>query len=210
MSIHPSASVSAAATIGVNTRVWHNAQIGAGARVGDGCIVGSAVYIDRDVIVGNNVKIQTGAQLYHGCEIEDGVFVGPLVCLTNDRYPRAIMPDGRPRGDADWTLGKTRVLYGASLGAGSIVLAGISVGRFAMVAAGAVVTANVPDHGLVVGCPGRLVGHVCRCGVPLRRQASSTSTWDCPDCAESYSETSVGLELLEAQQVALPITSGRG
>jgi UDP-2-acetamido-3-amino-2,3-dideoxy-glucuronate N-acetyltransferase len=165
---HPSASISPSAVVGARTRVWHWSQIGDQARVGDDCIVGSGVYIDREVVVGNKVKIQTGAQLYHGAVVEDGVFVGPRACLTNDRSPRAITPDGELKSDADWVLGHIRICYGASIGAGAVVLPDVTVGRFAMVAAGAVVVADVPDHGLIIGTPGRLVGYVCACGRRLR------------------------------------------
>ena len=185
--IHPSADVSSGAMIGRGTRIWHRTQICSGARIGDDCVVGSGVYIDRDVSVGSRVKIQTGAQLYHGAVVEDGVFIGPLVCLTNDKHPRAITPDGRPQTDADWEVGRTYVCYGASLGAGSILLAGVTVGRFAMVAAGAVVADSVPDHGLVAGVPSRLVGYACACGYRLRRSfVASIDRWTCPHCGTSY------------------------
>ena len=200
--IHPTAEVSPKAVIGSNTKVWHRAQICDGARVGHDCIVGSGVYVDREVVVGNRVKIQTAAQLYRGAVVEDGVFVGPSVCLTNDKYPRAITPDGRLKSDADWVLGRARVCYGASLGAGSIVLADVTVGRFAMVAAGALVNENVPDHGLVVGVPARLVGYVCACGRRLQSiGASEPAFWRCSRCAADYLEQpDGGLSAIEALQ----------
>jgi UDP-2-acetamido-3-amino-2,3-dideoxy-glucuronate N-acetyltransferase len=188
--IHPTADVSPEASVGATTRVWHRAQIGAGARVGEQCIIGSAVYIDRGVQIGDRVKIQTGAQVYHGAAIEDGVFIGPLVCLTNDTYPRAIKPDGRLKTDADWVVGRTLVRYGASLGAGAVLLPDVTVGRFALVAAGAVVSEDVPDYGLVVGVPARLAGYVCACGRPLRREAgafaAAAGAWECPACGADY------------------------
>jgi acetyltransferase-like isoleucine patch superfamily enzyme len=110
------------------------------------------------------VKIQNGAMIYHGVTIEDGAFIGPQACLTNDKLPRAINPDGTLKRDADWEVGRIRVCYGASIGAGAIVLPDVTIGRFAMVGAGALVTEDVPDHGLVVGMPARLVGYVCQCG----------------------------------------------
>ena len=185
--IHPTADVSASAEIGSGTKVWHRAQICAGASVGDECIIGSGVYIDRDVIVGNRVKIQTGAQLYHGSEVEDGVFIGPLACLSNDRHPRAITTDGRLQSDADWELGRIRVRFGASLGAGAIVLPGVVVGRFAMVGAGAVVTSDVPDHALVVGVPAHLVGYVCACGHQLVDAGDGAGGWSCRACGSLHS-----------------------
>jgi UDP-2-acetamido-3-amino-2,3-dideoxy-glucuronate N-acetyltransferase len=185
--IHPTADVSDRARIGENTRVWHRTQICADAEVGGDCIVGSGVYIDRDVVIGSRVKIQTGAQIYHGAVIEDGVFVGPLVCITNDMYPRAINPDGQLKTDADWVLGKSRICYGASLGAGAIVLPDVTIGRFAMVAAGSVVTQSVPDYGLAIGSPARLVGYVCACGRRLREKvASREAFWVCEHCGVDY------------------------
>lgn len=185
--IHPSADIAATAVIGNNCKVWHWAQISADARIGDDCTIGSNVYIDRGVAVGHRVKIQTGAQLYRGVVVEDGVFIGPLACLTNDRYPRAILPDGRLKTDADWEMGRIRVCTGAALGAGSIVLANISVGRFAMVGAGAVAAEDVPDYGLVVGVPARLVGYVCACGQRLRElDADAPGHFVCSGCSSEY------------------------
>lgn len=162
--IHPTAEVSPDAIIGEDTHIWHQAQVREGARIGRHCIIGKSVYIDANVTIGDRVKIQNNASIYRGATIEDGVFIGPHVIITNDRYPRAIRPDGELKGATDWELGYTRVCYGASLGAGSILVAGVTVGRFAMVGAGAVVTHDVPDYGLVVGNPARLVGYVCVCG----------------------------------------------
>lgn len=135
--------------------------------IGDECIIGRNVYIDADVHIGNRVKIQNNALLYRGVTIADGVFIGPRVCLTNDRYPRAITPDGALKGVDDWEQGKISVGYGASIGAGAVVVTDVTIGAFAMVAAGAVVTHDVPAHGLVMGVPARLVGYVCACGRPL-------------------------------------------
>jgi acetyltransferase-like isoleucine patch superfamily enzyme len=170
--IHETAEVSAQAQIGDDTKVWHQAQIRENARVGDNCIIGKGVYIDHDVVVGDNVKIQNGAFVYHGVTVEDGVFIGPGACLTNDKYPRAITPVGDLKGDQDWQVDPVTVRRGASVGARAVVLPGVSIGRFAMVAAGAVVTRDVPDHGLVQGNPARLVGLVCACGRKLTEQES--------------------------------------
>lgn len=165
--IHPSAEVSPLATIGEGTRIWHQAQVRERARIGRSCIIGKGAYIDFDVAIGDRVKIQNGASIYHGATIEDGVFVGPHACLTNDKLPRAITPDGELKRDADWEVGEILVQYGASIGAGAIILPGVTLGRFAMVGAGAVVTRDVAAHALVVGNPARQVGFVCACGQPL-------------------------------------------
>jgi acetyltransferase-like isoleucine patch superfamily enzyme len=181
--IHPTADVSPAAQIGSGTRIWHQTQVRERAVIGRNCIVGKDVYIDFDVVIGDNVKIQNGALIYHGVTLEDGVFIGPQACLTNDRVPRAITPDGRLKTTTDWEVGPIRVCYGASIGAGAIVLPDVTIGRFAMVAAGAVVTRSVPDYGLVVGVPARLVGYVCPCG---RRLEATDAGWHCPSCGWSF------------------------
>jgi UDP-2-acetamido-3-amino-2,3-dideoxy-glucuronate N-acetyltransferase len=181
--IHPTAEVSPQASIGAGSRIWHYVQIREGVTLGEDCIVGKDVYIDFDVKVGNNVKVQNGSYLYHGLTVEDGVFVGPRVVFTNDLYPRAISPDGQLKGNDDWEVGPITVRYGASIGTGAIIIPNVTVGRFAMVAAGAVVTHDVPDHGLVMGVPARLVGYVCRCGHKLVPQGDS---YKCPVCHSSY------------------------
>jgi acetyltransferase-like isoleucine patch superfamily enzyme len=152
--------------------------------LGSQCIVGKGAYIDFDVQLGSKVKVQNYALIYHGTMIEDGVFVGPRVCLTNDRVPRAVTPDGALKGTDDWNVGRIIVRFGASLGAGSIVLPGLIIGRFAMVGAGAIVTRDVPDFGLVVGQPARLIGHVCRCGRRLIH-IDVGGLW-CQVCQEQY------------------------
>jgi UDP-2-acetamido-3-amino-2,3-dideoxy-glucuronate N-acetyltransferase len=169
--IHNTAEVSEQAQIGEATRIWHHAQIREKARVGSNCIIGKGVYVDHDVVIGDNVKIENGAFLYHGVTVEDGAFIGPGACLTNDKYPRAILPSGELKRVNDWQVEPTTIRRGASVGARAVVLPGIVVGRFAMVAAGAVVTRDVPDHGLVQGNPARLVGFVCACGRRLTEQS---------------------------------------
>lgn len=183
--IHPTADVSPRAAIGDGTKIWHHAQIREGVQIGRDCIVGKGVYVDAGVSIGSNVKIQNGANIYHGVTIEDGVFVGPQVCFANDTLPRAVTPDGALKTDADWDVGRTLVRYGASLGAGAVVLPNLIVGRFAMVAAGAVVTRSVPDHALVVGVPARVVGFVCRCGRRLQ-ESPDPHALECPVCKQTY------------------------
>jgi acetyltransferase-like isoleucine patch superfamily enzyme len=181
---HPTADISPNATIGAGTRIWHQAQVREGARIGSECNIGKGVYIDVDVVIGNRVKIQNYVSVYHGVTIEDGVFLGPYVCLTNDKRPRSITPEGDLKSDDDWEVGLTRVRYGASLGAGVIVLPGITVGRFALIGAGALVTKDTPSFGLVVGVPGELVGYVCQCGRQLTRDKDGA--WFCPACLTGY------------------------
>ena len=179
VTIHSTAEVSPKAQIGSGTRIWNLVQIREGATIGENCIIGKDVYVDFDVRIGNNVKIQNSALIYHGVSLEDGVFVGPQVCFTNDRMPRAITLDGRLKGNDDWVVGPILVKYGASVGASSVILPDVTIGRFSLVGAGAVVTRNVPDHGLVVGNPARLVGYVCHCGRKMKQQGK---VWHCSAC----------------------------
>src|SRR4051812_30508443 len=163
--IHPGAEVSPEAQIGDGTLIWRNVQIREGSRIGKKCILGQGAYIDFGVVIGDNVKIQNNASLYHGLEVEDGVFIGPHVVFTNDKIPRGINPDGSLKSADDWTVGKTRVCYGTAIGASSVIVTGVTIGRWAMVGSGAVVTKDVPDHALVAGCPARVLGYVSAQGV---------------------------------------------
>ncbi len=165
--IHPAAEVSAHASIGAYTRIWSGAQVREGALIGEHVILGKGVYIDANVCIGSQVKIQNNASIFAGVTLEDGVFVGPHVCFTNDRYPRAITRDGSLKGAEDWTITPTRVRYGASLGAGALIRCGVTIGPFALVGAGAVVTRDVEAHRLVLGNPARVEGYVCYCAHPL-------------------------------------------
>jgi UDP-2-acetamido-3-amino-2,3-dideoxy-glucuronate N-acetyltransferase len=157
--IHPTAEVSSNAIIGENTQIWHWAQVREGARIGQRCKIGKDVYVDVDVSIGDDCKIQNFASIYQGVTLGSRVFVGPHVCFTNDRYPRSVSPG--------WRVVPTKVEDGASLGANSTIMCGITIGQNAMVAGGAVVTENVPAHALVAGVPAKVVGWVCECGRPL-------------------------------------------
>jgi UDP-2-acetamido-3-amino-2,3-dideoxy-glucuronate N-acetyltransferase len=185
MFIHSTAEVSPKAIIGAGCRIWNQAQIREQATLGKQCIVGKDVYIDRDVVVGDYVKIQNQAQLFRGVVIESGVFIGPRVCFTNDNFPRAINTDGTLKNDNEWELELTFVSYGASIGAGAIILPGLKIGAYAMIGAGAVVTRDVADHQLVLGNPARPHGYVCRCGNRLQLNSRAVS-WQCKICRENY------------------------
>ena len=180
--IHPTAEVSPEAQIGAGTSIWHQAQVRERARIGRNCILGKGVYVDFDVSLGDNCKLQNGVYVYHPATAEDGVFFGPGVIITNDKVPRAVNRDMTLKTDADWEVSPVRIGAGAALGAGSVLLPGVNVGRWAMVGAGAVVTRDVPDFGLVVGNPARLVGYVCRCGGRLER--GEQEIFSCPVCQE--------------------------
>lgn len=171
--IHPSAEVSPKAEIGAGSKVWAFAHIRERARLGKNCIVGRSVYIECDVLVGDHVKIQNNASLYTGITLEDGVFVGPHVIFTNDRLPRAIRPDGALKSPDDWQITPSRVCYGAALGAGSIVIAGVQIGQWAMVGSGSVVTRDLPDFALAVGNPARVIGYISANGVRCSDQSEA-------------------------------------
>lgn len=165
--VAPSASVEPGASLGAGTSVWDLATVRQDASVGANCVIGRGVYLGPGVRVGNNVKIQNQALIYEPAELEDGAFVGPAVVLTNDTYPRAVTPEGRLKTAEDWEAVGVRVGEGASLGARSVCVAPVRIGRWALVAAGAVVVRDVPDFALMVGVPARRVGWVGRAGVPL-------------------------------------------
>jgi acetyltransferase-like isoleucine patch superfamily enzyme len=165
--IHPTADIEPGVSVGPGASIWQRAQLRSGARVGAECVIGRDAFLDEGVVIGDRVKIQNGALVYHGVTVEDGVFIGPGAILTNDRFPRAITSTGELARAADWTVGPIRLRHGCSIGAGAIVVAGLEVGPFATVGAGAVVTRDVPGHALVVGNPARRIGWMCACGARL-------------------------------------------
>ncbi len=170
--IHETAEVSPEAVIGEGTQIWNQVQVREGARVGEGCTLSKNVYIDKDVSIGSRVKIQNNVNVYHGVTVKDDAFLGPSVIFTNDLFPRAF--------NENWRVTETIVGKGASLGAGSIIRCGITIGEYAMIGAGSVVTKDVPDYALVVGNPARKTGWVCRCGIPLQDRM------ECEECGSRY------------------------
>jgi UDP-2-acetamido-3-amino-2,3-dideoxy-glucuronate N-acetyltransferase len=183
--IAPSADVSDDAVIGDGSKVWHLAQVREGARLGENCIVGRGAYIGSGVVLGDNCKVQNYALVYEPAELGHGVFIGPAVVLTNDTYPRAISPDGSLKSAHDWTPVGVTIRDGASIGARAVCVAPVTIGRWATVAAGAVVTKDVPDFALVAGVPARRIRWVGRAGVPLEQRADA---WVCPETGERYIE----------------------
>jgi acetyltransferase-like isoleucine patch superfamily enzyme len=172
--VHETADLEADVAIGPRTSVWHRAQIRIGARIGADCVIGRDAFIDEGVTLGDRVKVQNLALVYHGVTVEDGVFIGPNAILTNDRYPRAITSTGDLARADDWQVSPIVLRYGCSIGAGAVVVAGVDVGRFATVGAGAVVTRTVADNALVAGSPARRLGWVCDCGQRLIDAATGT------------------------------------
>ncbi|MGH2380183.1 MAG: acyltransferase [Candidatus Limnocylindria bacterium] len=184
--IHPTADVSPDAAIGLGTTIWNQAQVRERARIGSGCVIGKNVYVDFDVVVGDRVKVQNNVSLFHGVTVEDGVFIGPHVCFTNDRVPRAINPDGSPKADADWEVSPILVAHGAAIGANSTILPGVTIGRWAMIGAGSVVIRDVAAHELVAGNPARRLGSACSCGQPLRDVDGEPFEGRCPRCGDAF------------------------
>lgn len=186
MTVHPSADVAESAAVDDTASVWHYAQVRENAVLGPGVIVGRGAYIGVGVAVGANCKIQNYALVYEPAELEDGVFVGPAAVLTNDQHPRAVDPDGTRKSASDWQAVGVRIRRGASIGANAVCVAPLEVGRWSMVAAGAVVVGDVPDFALVAGVPARQIGWVGRSGQRLTQDPQDSQTWICPDTGERY------------------------
>lgn len=167
--VHPTAIIESEVIIGEGTKVWHFAQIRKGTTLGKNCIIGKSVFIDMDSRIGNNSKIQNHALIYHQAIIEDGVFIGPNVCFTNDRTPRAINSDETPKSADDWQVDGITVKKGAAIGAHSVILPGVTVGEWAMAGSGSVITRDVPNYALVFGNPARIRAFVCPCGKKLEK-----------------------------------------
>jgi acetyltransferase-like isoleucine patch superfamily enzyme len=165
--VSATADVDERATIGDGSVVWHLAQIREGAQLGTECTIGRGAYVGPGVRIGNNSKLQNYALVYEPAQLGDGVFIGPAAVLTNDEYPRAITPEGKLKTGDDWHAVGVTIGDGAAIGARAVCVAPVTIGRWALVAAGAVVTKDVPDFALMVGVPARRIGWVGRAGRPL-------------------------------------------
>lgn len=178
MSIHESAYVDEGASIGEGTKIWHFCHVSSGATIGASCSLGQNVFVARGVTIGNHVKIQNNVSIYEGVVLEDYVFCGPSMVFTNVRTPRSAFPRNT---SADYL--ETRVKHGASIGANATVVCGVTIHEWAFIAAGAVVTRNVPAYALIAGVPGRVIGWVCRCGITLRFEGDEAV---CAECGRPY------------------------
>jgi acetyltransferase-like isoleucine patch superfamily enzyme len=183
----PSADVDERATVGDGSSVWHLAQVREHAVLGRNCIIGRGAYVGTGVRIGDNCKIQNYALVYEPAVLEDGVFVGPAVVLTNDTFPRSVNPDGTLKSGADWHAVGVTLREGCSVGARAVCVAPVMVGRWATVAAGSVVTRDVPDFALVAGAPARRIKWVGRAGVPL--EDGGGGRWRCPKTGEEFVES---------------------
>lgn len=176
--IHESAYVDEGAQIGERTKIWHFCHVSAGATIGTDCSFGQNVFVAPRVTIGNHVKIQNNVSVYEGVVLEDYVFCGPSMVFTNVRTPRSAFPRNTA---ADYL--ETRVKHGASIGANATVVCGVTIHEWAFIAAGAVVTKDVPPYSLVAGVPGRVIGSVCQCGITLHFDSERAK---CSECGRTY------------------------
>ena len=193
--IVPSADVHDSAVLGDGTTVWHLAQVREQAVLGKNCVIGRGAYIGAGVRIGDNCKVQNYALVYEPAALADGVFIGPAVVLTNDTYPRSIAPEGELKAASDWQPVGVTIGRGASIGARAVCVAPVTIGEWALVAAGAVVTRDVPPHALVAGVPARRVGWVGRAGTQLTED--TPEVWACPTTGDRYREVAGTLTPLE-------------
>lgn len=172
--VHESSYIDEDVEIGADTKIWHFCHIQKGARIGEKCSFGQNVNVANRVKIGNGVKVQNNVSIYEGVELQDFVFCGPSMVFTNDLTPRAKYP----KGSAGYK--HTMVKTGATIGANATIVCGNTLGRWCTIAAGAVVTRDVPDHALMAGVPAKQIGWVCECGQVLRDDLT------CPDCSRRY------------------------
>ena len=176
--IHPTAEVSARAKIGSGTKVWNYAQVRENSKIGKDCIISKSSYIDFGVVLGDRVKVQNFVSVYHGVRVEDDVFLGPSMTFTNDMFPRA--------ENSDFEVYPTHVKKGASIGANSTIVCGVTRGEYSMVGAVSVVTEDVPDNALVYGNPAKVAGFICSCGRKLEDKEDAAGSMICPGCKKEF------------------------
>ena len=165
--VHATVDLGDNVSLGENSKVWHYAQVRENAILGEGCIIGRGAYVGTGVSLGKNCKVQNYALVYEPAVLGDGVFIGPAAVLTNDQFPRSVSPNLDLKGGEDWEAVGVTIEDGASIGARAVCVAPVNIGKWATIAAGAVVTKDVPDFALMMGVPARRVGWVGRQGHPL-------------------------------------------
>ncbi len=180
VTIQPTSVVDKTAIIGDGTRVWNFVHVREKAEIGKECVLADYVYVGRKVRIGNSVKLENRATVYEGVTIEDNVFVGPHVTFTNDLYPRSF--------NKDWKILPTLVKEGGSIGAGTVIVCGVTIGEYALIGAGSVVTENIPSHALAYGNPATIRGFVCRYARKLDVEETKKNhvSMKCPVCNEKY------------------------
>jgi UDP-2-acetamido-3-amino-2,3-dideoxy-glucuronate N-acetyltransferase len=183
---HPTAIIDEPAEIGNQTQIWHFSHIMSGAKIGENCTIGQNGFVGKDAILGNNIKVQNNVSLFDGVILEDDVFCGPSVVFTNVYNPRGFISRKKE-------FRKTLVKRGATIGANATVVCGYTIGEYAFIGAGAVVTMDIPDYALVVGNPGRIKGWVCQCAARIAFQAGKAI---CAACGKQYERDSNGVRLI--------------
>ena len=187
--VHESSDIAESAEISESASVWHYAQIREEASIGHNCVIGRGAYIGKGVTLGNGCKVQNYALVYEPAVLEEGVFIGPAAVLTNDEYPRAVNADISPKNANDWKPVGVHVKLGASVGANATLIAPVTIGKWALIGSGSVVTKDVPDFALVVGNPARRIRWVGKAGVPLE-STDHPGVFLCPLTGEMYKELS--------------------
>lgn len=175
---HPTACIDEGAQVGEGSKIWHFSHVMGSARIGEHCNMGQNVYVGRNVVIGHHVKIQNNVSVYEGVTLEDYVFCGPSMVFTNIRTPRSAFPRNHSED-----CQPTRVRYGATVGANATIICGVTIGRWALIGAGAVVTHDVPDHAIMIGVPAKQTGWACECGVPLTVEGDRAA---CRECNRRY------------------------
>lgn len=184
--VHPTAIVDEGAELGQGTQIWHFSHVMSGAKIGEHCIIGQNVFIGKGALLGNNIKVQNNVSVYDAVILEDDVFCGPSMVFTNVFNPRSFISRKKE-------FRKTLVKKGATVGANATVVCGNTIGQYAFIGAGSVVTRDVPDYALVYGNPGRAKGWVCRCAEEIVFQSSEAT---CKACGKRYRKDSYGVSLI--------------
>ncbi len=187
--VHPTAIVDEPADLGEGTQIWHFSHVMSGAKIGEHCIIGQNVFIGKGAILGNNIKVQNNVSIYDGVILEDDVFCGPSMVFTNVFNPRSFISRKKE-------FRKTLVEKGATIGANATVVCGNTIGQYAFIGAGSVVTRNVPDYALVYGNPGRVKGWVCRCAGEVVFQSGKAT---CEACGKRYQKDAHGVSLISEE-----------